>query len=73
MQYAVTFHVEEDTLQDAEAWRDKAKAILDANRELLVSRSTQQGSYCSGHAEIAQNQPSVNNNPPSNLQLGPRE
>jgi len=71
-QFSVTFHVEEDSIGDAQNWLNLAKQILTANRELLVSKSTNKGSWCEGHVAEASQQP-VNNTPPESLRLGPRE
>jgi hypothetical protein len=72
MQFQVTFHIEEDSLKDAEDWLARAKTILEHSKSLLVSASTNRGSWCPGHVYTSDVQESNASNPPNVLQMGPR-
>lgn len=54
MQYIVSFHVEEESLEAAQRWMEALKSIMNQNSEFLVSPSTGNGKWCDGHAEILQ-------------------
>lgn len=76
-QYGIQFHVEESSSAGAEEWLRRAKEILQANRDLLVS-PTGDGVWCPGHVLAPEQlQPLEGSQtslpePPAVLKMGPR-
>lgn len=83
MEFQVAFHVQEENESGAQEWLRRAKAVLDAHRDELVSpkrmipkadgTNANVGEYCPGHVMVSQNSQPENRGPAAVLQMGPRE